>query len=199
MKPIDRSEILGLGEYEQIRDRFRSRIIELKKARRVRVNDEMSLLFENHDTMLLQVQEMLRTERITNEKSIAHEIETYNQLVPGDNELSATLFIEIPERERREEMLVRWCAIEEHVAIELDVADADGSGAAGELCRASFEEGRRDQGRAAAIQYLKFPLTQRARAALEAKRPAALVFDHPHLKTRVPLGAITIASLAEDL
>lgn len=189
MKPIDRSEILGLGEYEQIRDRFRSRIIELKKARRVRVNDEMSLLFENHDTMLLQVQEMLRTERITNEKSIAHEIETYNQLVPGENELSATLFIEIPERERREEMLVRWCAIEEHVAIEAD----------GELCRASFEEGRRDQGRAAAIQYLKFPLTQRARAALEAKRPAALVFDHPHLKTRVPLGAITIASLAEDL
>jgi len=188
MKHIDRSEVLGLGEYEQIRDRFRRRIIELKKARRVRVNDEMSVLFENHDTMLLQVQEMLRTERISNEKAIAHEIETYNQLVPGDDELSASLFIEIPERERREEMLVRWCAIEEHISIELG----------GEVCRATFEEGRRDAGRAAAIQYLKFPLTPAAKAALIAKRPGFLVFDHAQLQARVALPNATVASLADD-
>ena len=189
MKPIDRSEVLGLGEYEQVRDRFRARVIDLKKARRVRVNDEMSILFENHDTMLLQVQEMLRTERISNEKAIAHEIETYNQLVPGDGELSASLFIEIPERERREEMLVRWCAIEEHVAIEID----------GELCRATFEEGRRDRGRAAAIQYLKFPLTAKVKAAFVAKKAVALVFDHAHLHARVELSPKTAASLADDL
>jgi len=190
MKPIDRSEILPLGEYERVRDRFRGRVIEMKKARRVRVNDEMSVIFENKDTMLLQVQEMLRTERITNEKGIAHEIETYNMLVPGDDELSASLFIEIPERERREEMLVRWCAIEEHVAFEID----------GESCRATFEEGRRDAGRAAAIQYLKFPLTPKAKAALREKRgPGFLVFDHPHLQTRVELKPATIGSLAEDL
>lgn len=189
MKPIDRSEILPLGEYERIRDRFRGRVIEAKKARRVRVSDEMSLIFENKDTMLLQVQEMLRAERITNEKGIAHELETYNMLVPGDQELSATLFIEIPERERREEMLVRWCAIEEHVAFVID----------GEICRSTFEEGRRDAGRAAAVQYLKFPLTAKARAALLEKRgPAALVFDHPQLSTRVELSPATVASLAED-
>lgn len=185
---IDRSEILPLGEYEKLRERFRGRIIELKKIRRVRVNDEMSILFENHDTMLLQVQEMLRTERITNEKAIAHEIETYNELVPGESELSASLFIEIPEKERREEMLVRWCAIEEHISIEVD----------GERCRATFEEGRRDKGRAAAVQYLTFPLTPTARAALKAKKPAALVFDHAHLESRVELSAALVESLADD-
>jgi hypothetical protein len=189
MRPIERNEILGLGEYEQIRDRFRGRVIDLKKIRRIRVNEEMSVLFENHDTMLLQVQEMLRTERISNEKGIAHELETYNQLVPGDDELSASLFIEIPERDRREEMLVRWCAIEEHVALEVD----------SELCRATFEEGRRDRGRAAAIQYLKFPLTAKAKAALVAKKPATLVFDHAHLQARVPLSPAAVASLADDL
>lgn len=185
---IQRSEILPLGEYEAIRDRFRARIIELKKVRRVRINEEMSLLFENHDTMLLQVQEMLRTERISNEKGIAHEIETYNELVPGDSELSASLFIEIPDQKRREEMLVRWCAIEEHVVFEID----------GEKCRATFEEGRRDSGRAAAVQYLKFPLTERARQALRAKKPAALVFDHPQLQSRVELTPACVASLADD-
>jgi hypothetical protein len=185
---IQRNEILPLGEYEAIRDRFRQRIIELKKVRRVRVNDEMSLLFENHDTMLLQVQEMLRTERITNERAIEHEIETYNELVPGDSELSITLFIEIPDQQRREEMLVRWCAIEEHVTLSID----------SESCRATFEEGRRDQGRAAAVQYLRIPLTPRARAAIVAKKPAALVFDHPNLSARVELSRALVASLADD-
>ena len=36
-KPIDRSEILPLGEYEAIRPHFRARVIEEKKARRVAV------------------------------------------------------------------------------------------------------------------------------------------------------------------
>lgn len=189
MKPIHRNEVLGLGEYEQIRDRFRGRLIEAKRARRVRVNDEMSMVFENRDTVLLQIQEMLRTERITAEKAIAHEIETYNDLVPGDSELSACLFIEIPDRERREEMLVRWCAIEEHVALVVD----------GEVCRATFEEGRRDAGRAAAVQYLKFPLTAKAKASLLAKRPAVVRFEHPNLQATVELSLATVSSLAEDL
>lgn len=188
MKKILRSEVLGLGDYEQVRDRFRSRIIDLKKVRRLRVGEEMSVLFENHDTMLLQVQEMLRTERITNEKAIAHEIDTYNELVPGDDELSLTLFIEIPDTARREEMLVRWCAIEEHIVLEID----------GEQCRATFEEGRRDRGRAAAVQYLKVPLTARAKAALVERRDATLVVDHPNLSARVALPRGTIVSLADD-
>ena len=189
MKKIDRSEILPLGEYEAIRDRFRDRVIALKKPRRVRVHEDVSLVFENHDTMLFQIQEMLRTERITAEKGIAHELETYNELVPEDGALSVTLFIEIPDRAHREEMLEKLCAIEEHVAIEI----------AGERCRATFEEGRRDQGRAAAVQYLKLPLTPSAQKALVARKPAAIVIDHPQLHARVELAAATVASLAEDV
>src|SRR5439155_24871586 len=98
MKKIDRSEILPLGEYEKIREPFRKRVVDMKRARRLQLGAEMSIVFENHDTMLMQVQEMLRTERITNEKGIAHELETYNELVPNDGELAATLFIEIPDR-----------------------------------------------------------------------------------------------------
>ena len=57
------------------------------------------MVFENHDTVLLQIQEMLRTERITAEAGILHELETYNELVPGPGELSATLFVEIADRD----------------------------------------------------------------------------------------------------
>ena len=189
MKKIERSEILALGEYEAIREPFRRRVIALKKPRRLALGDEMSIVFENHDTMLMQVQEMLRTERITSEKAVAHELETYNELVPGDAELSATLFIEIPDTQRREELLTRLCAIEEHVVIEIGTTRS----------RATFEEGRRDRGRAAAVQYLKFPLAADAIAALRAKQSSALVFDHPSLKARFELPIATVASLAQDV
>ncbi len=189
MKKIDRSEILPLGEYERVRDPFRKRVIDMKKVRRLPLGEEISLVFENHDTMLMQVQEMLRTERITAEKAIAHEIETYNELVPADGELSATLFIEIPDQARREEMLTRLCAIEEHVALEIG----------GERLQATFEEGRRDRGRAAAVQYLKFPLTPAATSAVRAGKVVALLVDHANYRAQTTLSAATVASLADDL
>src|SRR5271154_4518977 len=97
MKPVRRDEVMGLADYETIRDRFRSRVIEEKRARRVTVGDSASAVFENHDTVLLQIQEMLRTERITREAAIKHEIDTYNTHAPGKDELFATVMIEIPD------------------------------------------------------------------------------------------------------
>ena len=63
MKKVDRSELLSFAAYEEIRPHFRARMIEAKQRRRISLGKHMSMVFENHDTMLLQVQEMLRTER----------------------------------------------------------------------------------------------------------------------------------------
>src|SRR5258708_27618682 len=112
MSLVKRGEILGLAEYEQIGEPFRRRIMALKQARRVALGPNMTVLFENHDTALFQIQEMLRTERITAERAILHELETYNELVPGPRELSATLFIEYPEREQRGRMLLALAGVE---------------------------------------------------------------------------------------
>ena len=83
MKLVDRGEILGLAEYETVRERFRARVIAEKKLRRVQLGPKATAVFENHDTVLMQVQEMLRTERITRPAAVQHEIDTYNELVPG--------------------------------------------------------------------------------------------------------------------
>ncbi|MGH7294287.1 MAG: DUF3501 family protein, partial [Polyangiaceae bacterium] len=93
MKPIERGEILGLAEYERVREQFRARVIALKKHRRVAVGPKATAVFENRDTVLLQIQEMLRTERITREEAVQHEIDTYNELVPRAGEVSCTLMI----------------------------------------------------------------------------------------------------------
>ena len=43
----------------------------------------LTLLFENHETVLFQIQEMMRTERIVEDAKIQDEIDTYNALIPG--------------------------------------------------------------------------------------------------------------------
>ncbi|HEY8079418.1 MAG TPA: DUF3501 family protein, partial [Labilithrix sp.] len=115
MKPIERGEVLGLADYESIRDRFRARVIEEKRRRRVALGPNASCVFENRDTALMQIQEMLRTERITREGAIQHELDTYNELLPGRDEVSCTLMVEIPEKDEREAFLVAAKGLERHV------------------------------------------------------------------------------------
>ena len=191
MQPISRSEILPLGEYELVRPHFRARIIEEKRRRRVPVGEHATVLFENRDTVLLQIQEMLRTERISNESAVVHELTTYNDLIPGRSELSFTLFIEIPDRDLRERTLVELAGLEQAVRFEVD----------GGLVPAVQElpAGHRAD-RTTAVHYFKVNLSAAAALALRGGRSrAAIVIAHPRWTERTELGAETLAALAEDL
>jgi len=64
MERVRLSEVKNLVEYEKVRDAMRARIIGLKQNRRVSVGDNLTFLFENRDTVLFQIQEMVRTERV---------------------------------------------------------------------------------------------------------------------------------------
>ena len=202
MKLIQRNELLDLGAYEEIRERFRARIIAEKKQRRFSPAPELSVVFENRDTALFQIQEMLRTERITKESGIAHELETYNELVPGEGELSATMFVEIAERDPREQRLVELAGLEHRLALEIDGTRI----AARNQTHGILED------RTTAVHYLKFPLGTGSRAAAALLEIAAtagtasgagsrafFLVDHPHLSVRAPLPPTLLAALAEDL
>lgn len=195
MKPVARDEILKLGDYEAIRDHFRARVIAEKKARRLTIGDRMSAVFENHDTVLLQIQEMLRTERITKEASVQHELETYNRLVPGKDELSLTAMIEIDERAAREKFLADAAGIEKSFALVVSSNGTDET-----TCKATWDETRSEPDRASAVLYLKIPLTAAAAAAMRSgKAKAKLVVDHPAYAASAEIALATAASLAEDL
>ena len=60
MEKISLDDIMGLEAYEKVRNDFRRRIIELKKKRRLSVGDKVSLVFENRETLIFQIQEMVR-------------------------------------------------------------------------------------------------------------------------------------------
>ncbi len=192
MKRVDRGEILGLAEYEVVREQFRGRIIAEKKLRRVKVGPKASAVFENHDTMLMQIQEMLRTERITRPAAVSHEIDTYNELVPGPDELSITLMIEIADKAERDAFLRDALGFEKHVWLVVG----------GERVRARALDRGPSAERTTAVHYLKFKLPAAAAESLrsgDAGSALALEVDHPAYEARAALPAETVAQLADDL
>jgi hypothetical protein len=191
MKKVDRSEVLALGAYEEIRPHFRARIIEVKQRRRTPLGPHMSVVFENHDTMLLQVQEMLRTERITDEAAIAHELETYNELVPAAGNLSATLFIEYDDATQRTDMLLKLATL--RTAVHLVIG--------GQRYTARFATHHGEEmDRLPAVNYLTFEVGASAVAELnDATVPARLEVTHPDYAERVELSKDLRLELARDL
>jgi hypothetical protein len=193
-KLVTRSEVLSLGDYEAIRAQFRARIIEEKKARRIAVGERATAVFENHDTALLQIQEMLRTERITREAAVLHEIETYNELVPGDRELSCTIMINVEDKDEREKFLFALAGIEKTIAFVVD----------GTRFPATWDARRVEDDRASAVLYLKFPLDDaaitklRAAARGEGGHVVALAVDHAAYRATATLDRRVLVSLAED-
>jgi len=189
MKKVAMDDIIGFAAYEQVREKFRQRIIELKQRRRVSVGDKVTLLFENRDTVIFQIQEMVRAEKIADLDKIREEIEVYNELIPEPGELSATLFLEIEDQTHLREQLLKFLGIDETVYLKV------GS----HSIHARFEEGRSKEDKISAVQYVKFPLPEPALQAFAKGDKAELVIDHPNYKVSVPIEAGTRQSLTEDL
>src|SRR4030042_4854025 len=91
----------------------------MKKRRRISVGDRVSLVFENRETVLYQIQEMVRAEHITSPEAIQDEIDVYNRSVPEDGELSATMLIELTDREGIRAEIDRLVGINAHVRLRI--------------------------------------------------------------------------------
>ncbi|HWP34784.1 MAG TPA: DUF3501 family protein [Thermodesulfobacteriota bacterium] len=189
MKKLTVEDIVPLTEYEARRAAIRAMVIEHKKPRRVPVGDRVSFVFEDRQTVLFQIQEMLRVERITEPQKVAEEVEVYNDLIPETGELCATMFVEIPEPALIAAVLEELRGLRDQVVLEIGR----------HRVRAEPIPGPWEADRLAAVEYLKFRLPPAAIAALRAGEPAALVTEHPRYRHRTPLGEPTRRALLEDL
>ena len=190
MRGVRRDEVLDLVAYERIREDFLAKTIALKRPRRISVGDRLTFIFENRETVLFQIQEMLRAERVVKEEKILDEIAVYNELVPRANELSATLMIEIPETRRIRAELDRLIGIDEHVFLEV------GS----ERVRATFDPKQFESDRISAVQYVRFPLGPTLACRFcDPKLPVELRVEHPNYRESTAISGESRASLAADL
>ncbi len=189
MRKIERSDVLDLVEYEKARPDFQRQAIAAKTVRRVAVGPLITCFFENRLTMQYQLQEMLRVERVVREDAIADELATWNSLIPGADELSLTLMVEITDMSKAREKLEELKDLEPTVSLRIGARTIP----------ARFEEGQSDENRISAVQYLHFVLGDEGRRAFLAASEPRIVIDHPAYRHEAVLPQATLAALREDL
>lgn len=184
MRTVRREEILDFVTYEDRRAELRRSAMRAKDARRIHVGRHLTFLFENHETIRYQVQEMTRAERMVKESDIQHEIDTYNELLGQDGDLGCTLLIEIDDPVDRADKLARWLSLPGSLYAELPD---------GRRVRPTCDERQIGATRLSSVQYLKF--------AVQGQTPAAIGcdLDDPEVCGHTRLTPEQRASLAEDL
>jgi hypothetical protein len=181
VKAITPEDVIPYEEYERQRGEFRSRIIALKQRRRISIGPLITMIFENRATLQFQIQEMIHVERILDPAKVQDELDTYNALLPGRDELSATLLIEITEEAMIKHRLDQFMGLDhgETVAIV----------AGGERAFGEFEGGHSHETKISAVHFVRFrPTTSMKAAIADLHQPVTLTVDHGeyHAQAAVP-------------
>jgi hypothetical protein len=172
MKPLAKTDLLSYDAYERNRVSFRRRIIELKQRRRLSVGDRVTLVFENRDTIQFQIQEMIRAERIVDPDKVQGELDVYNALLPGEGELSATLFIEITDSDQIERDLDAFQGIDRGQTIAILAGPFAVHG--------QFESGHSKEDKISAVHWVKFcPSSEWIQAVAQEGAAVLIRIDHP--------------------
>jgi hypothetical protein len=124
------------------------------------------------------------------DEQIEHEVATYNELVPDDGELSATLFLELRTDDELREWLGKLVGVERCVALVLD----DGTTIPGEP---RDEERLTREAVTAAVHFLRFRVGDAADRL--AAGPVKLVITHPDYSVETALDETQHAELVRDL
>jgi hypothetical protein len=192
VKKISMADILALADYERVRAILRPLFIHEKERRRLAVGSHLTFIFENTQTEWYQVEEMIRSEKMTDGAAIQHEVDTYNELIPGPGELVATLLIEYADAAERDAALRRLVGLERHLWLVLGAKKIP----------ASFDDRQMSTEKISAVQFVRFALEDISGSQLlelARKGEAAIVADHPSLAARGEISGLLASSLAEDL
>jgi hypothetical protein len=193
MPRITRESLMTLEAYHRARPEFRRTVIAHKKRRTVAIGDHVTLLFEDELTVRYQVQEMLRIEKIFEDEGIAHELDSYNPLVPDGRNLKATMLIEYEDATVRRAALARLKGVEQRVWLQVE-------GCAKVWPIADEDLERENDEKTSAVHFLRWELTEEMAAALKYGVSLAMGIDHPNYAAALsPLPVDTRNALAADL
>ncbi|MBU1700950.1 MAG: DUF3501 family protein [Candidatus Eisenbacteria bacterium] len=193
MLPITLDDILSLDEYEQERNEHRKEMIRLKVKRRISIEDVLTLVFENRSTVLHQIHEMIRAERLIESDAIARELEVYNEFVPKENQLSGTLLFELRDLNKMTEDLERFRGFGQGVHLWFEIPGTD-------RIPAVFDSSRDEDGKIPSVYHLSFTFTkEQAEIFCKSRQEVVLVLEHPALKMRTVLSEELRGELIDDL
>lgn len=190
-RQITRADLIADADYAKVRKERRAALLPVKRLRRIELGPFCTVYFENFDTMLFQVQEMLLTER-GGEAQIDDELAAYNPLIPQGSELVATIMFEIDDPVRRANTLARLGGVEDCFFLQVGSERAPG------VPEGDVERTRED-GKASSVHFLRFPLTPEQIAVFRDPKTQIMIgCDHPAFSHLAGLSPAARAELSRD-
>ncbi|MDC0028658.1 DUF3501 family protein [Gammaproteobacteria bacterium] len=101
MTELKIEDLLSADEYDKKRDELLSIANSESELRTVRIGNNVSLLFENKETVQSKLQELLRNENVIQSEKIQKELSVYQLLLPDTNSLKASMSINSDEEEKK--------------------------------------------------------------------------------------------------
>ena len=191
LNTIEKSDILSRDEYKSKRKSLREKMVLRKKFRRVDIGPYVTMYFENKDTIIHQINEMVYIEN-GGEEQINDEISAYESLIPDGQELVATVMIEIDSPIKRAEFLAKMGGFEEQISIK--VGD--------QLIKGSAElDGDRTtaDGKASSVQFVHFEFDENAVEIIKNHMDNVTIsINHENYKHSSILNIDTVKELVKD-
>lgn len=192
MKPIVLADLMNILEYEKVRNEYRSELMDYKKNRRISLGPNITITFENRKTMKFQIQEMIRAERMVHGHQIQEEIDVYNSLLPLENGLSATLFIEVTDETKIRPVLNQFIGLTNGETIFFEIGD--------QKVLAEFETGREESDKISSVHYIQFNFDPKLQTDfIDHSENVKLVIDYNDYAYEALLNSEMRQSLSEDL
>ena len=193
MPQITRDSLMTLEAYAKARQEFRARVMTHKKNRKVYLGENVTLIFEDELTIRYQIQEMLRVEKIFEERGILDELDAYGPLVPDGGNWKVTMMIEYPDPVERAVRLAELTGIEDKVWVRVDGHDPVYAIADEDMERETAQK-------TSSVHFLRFELARDMIEALRQGTSLSMGIDHPAYQIpAMPITAAVRDSLIDDL
>ena len=185
MTELKIEDLLSADEYDKKRDELLSIANSQSELRTVRIGNNVSLLFENKETVQSKLQELLRNENVIQSEKIQKKLSIYKLLLPDTNSLKASMSINSDEEEVK--------GIDKRVWIQIGENDRVFGSSSTNLIQIDDED---DQG----VFVLEFDLSNLMVKDFQLGMILYAGIDHPkyNIRTKEILKQTT-ASLAKDL
>ena len=192
IQQITRDDLMSLEQYAEKRGEFRQQVLQHKKHRQVALGPNATLYFEDRLTLLYQIQEMLRIEKVFEADGINEELAAYNPLIPDGRNFKATFMIEYPDPQVRAAQLEKMVGIEDLVWMQIGEHDKIWSIADEDLERSTEDK-------TSAVHFLRFELDDDMASDLKAGANWQIGVQHPVYTYELAVDGETRASLLKDL
>jgi len=189
---IQRADLMSLEQYAEQRPAFRQQVLAHKKHRQIALGPNATLYFEDRLTLLYQIQEMLRIEKVFEADGINEELEAYNPMVPDGCNFKATFMIEYADAVVRAAQLEKMIRIEDLVWMQIGTHDKIWSIADEDLDRSNDTK-------TSAVHFLRFELGEALAAELKAGADWRIGVQHAIYTYDLAIEGETRESLLNDL